>query len=172
MNMFVRLRQHFGITNYSLGSFIGASEHKMRSLVVGRRGPSLKQIQAFIKLEQALFLDKPLEELKHAQDFLVEQTRSQREKLPRAIRKAEYKLVRQQEALEDLTQVRDRWLRGIHACTHLLATNELTSHERDWLTLHHGHLVYRLKEKLAKMNRLEEKIAGLEAELEVLRSRE
>ncbi|TRX61879.1 hypothetical protein FNH22_03650 [Fulvivirga sp. M361] len=161
------LKMCFGVGNTSIANLIGTSIDFVKSVSAGRRSFSLTHYQPLLKLQQALSLDTPLEELAHATHACLQ---DKTEALNAEIKKLEQSILRKKETLEDLEQELAPLRRGLHACQVLLAQEGLTEHEQKWIALRRRHLTSKINDRYPlKISLIKSKLAGLQAELQVLK---
>ncbi|MCE7990965.1 MAG: hypothetical protein HEP71_03260 [Roseivirga sp.] len=166
--MLATIRTYFQVNSTSLAHYLGISPDMLKSISSGRRDWAFAPLLAANRLFDALDRTTPVAELEYARAFSEQERREDTPMLLKEIKRLERELEFAREGFDKLQELRQRCLRGLHACERLLLTN-LDADKRRWLESCQRNLLFKLEENgELKVCMLRAKIGGLVAELEVL----
>ena len=164
--MLKRIKACFCITNISVAKYCKVSYEMIGSISAERRTYNAKILNRLEPLYKALNFKKPITELPIVVSFKEKELQNTAQKITQLLNKTKKILAVKQTNLKLLEKKRIGWLRGLHACSELLAKEDLMTSDTKWIHLRKSHLKIQLAENsLFKIVQLQGEIVGLKAKV-------
>ncbi len=138
------LKLYFGCSFTAFANYVGMSYHTLYSLSVSRRTYSLDKLNKLLVLHEALALKTDVYELPEVINLLGIERLKSKAPLERMLKIANKEVYKKKQLLESVQKKRAVILRGLQACTVLLAKKKgkesITINDAKWITLRKVHL--------------------------------